>query len=159
MRLACVKHAASVRSEPGSNSQVHLRAGLRQHKSEQIPSLISGPSQPLAGPELQNLTSVICNAFKNTSRQRPSGLFPDNRTKSSPFNQLRQNPVSSNARAMNDKDAANVSLPSLFDFQRAPGEPGPRGGRTVRCGRRVLGPGPSPVNANKAMRYIFMNLV
>ena len=25
MRLACVKHAASVRSEPGSNSQVHLR--------------------------------------------------------------------------------------------------------------------------------------
>ena len=24
MRLACVKHAASVRSEPGSNSQVHL---------------------------------------------------------------------------------------------------------------------------------------
>ena len=25
VRLACVKHAASVRSEPGSNSQVHLR--------------------------------------------------------------------------------------------------------------------------------------
>jgi hypothetical protein len=23
VRLACVKHAASVRSEPGSNSQVH----------------------------------------------------------------------------------------------------------------------------------------
>ena len=26
VRLACVKHAASVHSEPGSNSQVHLRA-------------------------------------------------------------------------------------------------------------------------------------
>ena len=25
VRLACIKHAASVRSEPGSNSQVHLR--------------------------------------------------------------------------------------------------------------------------------------
>jgi hypothetical protein len=27
VRLACVKHAASVRSEPGSNSQVHLKPG------------------------------------------------------------------------------------------------------------------------------------
>jgi hypothetical protein len=29
VRLACVKHAASVRSEPGSNSQVHQRFALR----------------------------------------------------------------------------------------------------------------------------------
>ena len=29
VRLACVKHAASVRSEPGSNSQVHPVLKLR----------------------------------------------------------------------------------------------------------------------------------
>ena len=29
VRLACVKHAASVRSEPGSNSQVHLKSNAR----------------------------------------------------------------------------------------------------------------------------------
>ena len=29
VRLACVKHSASVHSEPGSNSQVHLRAGIK----------------------------------------------------------------------------------------------------------------------------------
>jgi hypothetical protein len=58
---------------------------------------------------------------------------------------------------INNKDAANVSLPSLFDFQRAPAEPARRSGRTVRRGRRVLGPGPPPVNANNAIRDSFMN--
>src|SRR6202023_4066415 len=33
VRLACVRHAASVRSEPGSNSQVSLAPPLQQSKS------------------------------------------------------------------------------------------------------------------------------
>ena len=37
VRLACVKHAASVRSEPGSNSQVHpvlkLSLALKQNEN------------------------------------------------------------------------------------------------------------------------------
>jgi hypothetical protein len=39
VRLACVKHAASVRSEPGSNSQVHHAGTRRTQQNEQTLSL------------------------------------------------------------------------------------------------------------------------
>ena len=35
VRLACVKHAASVRSEPGSNSQVHLVQSAETNQTQQ----------------------------------------------------------------------------------------------------------------------------
>ena len=38
MRLACVKHAASVRSEPGSNSQVHLSSRPNPTTNKQNPN-------------------------------------------------------------------------------------------------------------------------
>ena len=37
VRLACVKHAASVRSEPGSNSQVHPSPALKPNQNKQSP--------------------------------------------------------------------------------------------------------------------------
>ena len=50
-RLACVKHAASVRSEPGSNSQVHPSQRSLANQSEASPSShstdnLSHPTQP-----------------------------------------------------------------------------------------------------------------
>ncbi len=47
VRLACVKHAASVRSEPGSNSQVDLRSmPENQHHPTQTHHLASEPDIP-----------------------------------------------------------------------------------------------------------------
>src|SRR5690349_23696329 len=37
-RLACVKHAASVQSEPGSNSPLNLKVRLRDRKSTRLNS-------------------------------------------------------------------------------------------------------------------------
>src|SRR5271167_1986871 len=62
VRLACVKHAASVRSEPGSNSQVHHvpHAGepaKRETKRTNPASINRLPSEIIADPR-RNLTSV-----------------------------------------------------------------------------------------------------
>ena len=54
VRLACVKHAASVRSEPGSNSQVHLRRSVSFSENEQDPVSHSR----LLGFRRNHLTSV-----------------------------------------------------------------------------------------------------
>jgi hypothetical protein len=43
VRLACVKHAASVRSEPGSNSQVHPAPSSSLRR---LPAPSESPSQP-----------------------------------------------------------------------------------------------------------------
>ena len=44
VRLACVKHAASVRSEPGSNSQVHLAAPMSEDRvSKDLGCNMNGP--------------------------------------------------------------------------------------------------------------------
>ena len=49
MRLACVKHAASVRSEPGSNSQVHLSTQpITTGPSTNRPELNQSPTQSKA---------------------------------------------------------------------------------------------------------------
>ena len=49
VRLACVRHAASVRSEPGSNSQVHPRpsrlTSTRSDKPQTAPVRADGPNQ------------------------------------------------------------------------------------------------------------------
>jgi hypothetical protein len=47
-----------------------------KHKSEQIPSLVSGPSHPLAEAELQNLTSVIRNALQEYIQTTPFQSLP-----------------------------------------------------------------------------------
>ena len=42
VRLACVKHAASVRPEPGSNSPVKLFQGLRIKRMPDLDVVVSG---------------------------------------------------------------------------------------------------------------------
>ena len=63
MRLACVKHSASVRSEPGSNSQVHTPASLpayypKPHLNpiQQHPPTIPIPTKPPANTQPTNNT-------------------------------------------------------------------------------------------------------
>jgi hypothetical protein len=74
-RLACVKHAASVRSEPGSNSQVHQRsqaeAQPRRCLLDQAPlttldakhaiQSASPPADPRKGPTRQHAISVLAS--------------------------------------------------------------------------------------------------
>ena len=54
VRLACVKHAASVRSEPGSNSQVHLRSPPKGRNPKQTnPNSIQASTTQTKGPSNQ----------------------------------------------------------------------------------------------------------
>ena len=116
VRLACVKHAASVRSEPGSNSQVHLRVPFPKTSD----SLMNGPELYGRDPRNKsegNLQSVTVRIKEDTSR-RPYGLptkseyitHPDRRS---------DRPISFLLSQERPKDAANVSLPSLFICQRS----------------------------------------
>jgi hypothetical protein len=119
VRLACVKHAASVRSEPGSNSQVHLRRSVSFSENEQDPVSRSR----LLGFERNHPHKRICNALKiyiaDTPTQTPTQTIEQNL---SPVQIIQRNPIPSNTHVMNSKDAANVSLPSLCNCQRAPGQ-------------------------------------
>ena len=93
--------------------------------TNKIPSLIPGIIN--ASLRLnENFTSVSVTHQKNTRQTRPLVFIPDDRTKSNPVHHPAENPILPHTRVQNSKDAANVSLPSLFDFQRAPGKlPGP----------------------------------
>src|SRR5208283_3852796 len=88
-RLACVKHAASVRSEPGSNSQVH-------------PSAPEGTPKRTA--RTRSLRSV-CQRIRKTHQQTPQ------------TNQIRHIASPTKVRTTmsqsrtQPKGAANVSLP------------------------------------------------
>jgi hypothetical protein len=89
VRLACVKHAASVRSEPGSNSQVHPKplAPSRKQKArnKQTQPIRFFPSRHPPIPLTQNqqtterkTSKAYCNASKrygqqNTPNDQPSG--------------------------------------------------------------------------------------
>ena len=116
VRLACVKHAASVRSEPGSNSQVHLRVPFPKTSD----SLMNGPELYGRHPRNKsegNLQSVTVRIKEDTSRrpERPTNevrvhTHPDRRS---------DRPISSPLSQGRPKDAANVSLPSLLICQRS----------------------------------------
>jgi hypothetical protein len=70
VRLACVRHAASVRSEPGSNSQVHHTAHLTMHRTtnrtrtrRSIPRI----------PRRKNLQNTVLRVrYVKTASQRPT---------------------------------------------------------------------------------------
>ncbi len=92
VRLACVKHAASVRSEPGSNSQVHPQdrhPPYREHRSANKPvtSLIKTPTPMKSPPSEQRLAyrnaSVI---HQNTSAPQSSAPDKPDDTTPSPQN-------------------------------------------------------------------------
>ena len=138
MRLACVKHAASVRSEPGSNSQVHQRlASNSSHRmtltptnrpnSTVVPQVISNQPSPAKDQTSQSQPRETFKAFvthqTNTSQTPISSQVQVN--PSQPKQQPNQSAIPTLTCKNNPQDAANVSLPNLCNCQRAP----PRRGR------------------------------
>src|SRR5881227_2414538 len=73
VRLACVKHAASVRSEPGSNSHVH---SVPEHHNQSLSAPAKRPS--LLGPlSTQRLSATrperrMASCFNASKQQLPS---------------------------------------------------------------------------------------
>ncbi len=65
VRLACVKHSASVRSEPGSNSQVHTPASLPAYKTQCLPNPNTKPNAHQPSPLTARITNqrIIQNAL------------------------------------------------------------------------------------------------
>ena len=94
VRLACVKHAASVRSEPGSNSQVHLK-----------PTQVS-PHQPKTNKARNPFSSKRLSTHKkDTSTNTPIKPVPDQYPGPNP------SPYHSIPHRTEPQGAANVSLP------------------------------------------------
>ena len=86
VRLACVRHAASVRSEPGSNSQVH-----RTHRSPHAP---------------RKARTAHGHARRTTpTRTASPSAAPD----------ATHTPHAKTARGPGPKDAADISLPNITD--------------------------------------------
>ena len=125
MRLACVKHAASVRSEPGSNSQVHLRTNhKRQRFNEQT------RTQPVPHPSTQGrehfkaycqrnqdpIELVRWNPFK-IHRTAPNQANQPSPSQNHPGHQS-THPQPTDIHPQTTKGAANVSLPSRYNCQR-----------------------------------------
>ena len=105
MRLACVKHAASVRSEPGSNSQVHqTQFGRNQTKpNEQDPNL--SDIHPVAHKNHRTLEASV-NAYRKTHQQTPKA-----KPKKPGSKPQKPKPNRYQPKGQYLKDAANVSLP------------------------------------------------
>ena len=90
VRLACVKHAASVRSEPGSNSQVHLNAPYGTPKR-------TSPNRPYS-------------KRLSTHTKRHINKHP-NQTSPSQIQAQTSDPYRSIPHRTKPQGAANVSLP------------------------------------------------
>jgi hypothetical protein len=105
VRLACVKHAASVRSEPGSNSQVHLTNPLTQASNQNKGSITPSNQHKNRAP-IQRIQKIHQTAS-------PSSISPINhadpqiQTYTTNTNQYQ----TTNAQKHQQKDAANISLP------------------------------------------------
>ena len=76
VRLACVKHAASVHSEPGSNSQVHLSPAIAPQRgrcrdiNEQTRTLWSAPTTPASATMTRDSFKAYCNASRRYATER-----------------------------------------------------------------------------------------
>ena len=102
VRLACVKHAASVRSEPGSNSQVHLSPAPKGRTSTNRPGshmvLLPNPSRDQTKP------SKRCLTIKKISQPTPSSPNQPNQGSS----QRAQNPNCPNQVRVPCRSAQNT---------------------------------------------------
>ena len=113
VRLACVKHAASVRSEPGSNSQVHLRPvpsspnPLTETKTTREPTLNEQSPCSSRSALAHEFTRSVCQRIKSQHRQTSSSIQITMVPSETMPNQM---PTPSHSHAQ-VKDAANVSLP------------------------------------------------
>ena len=112
VRLACVKHAASVRSEPGSNSQVHQRSALSDQTKTNKPCLNQQTFCPRCGAPENKPHKRNCNA----SRIRDSHAHKSIKTRENRAHSQAPSPTDLNAQTIlpvqeRHKGAANVSLP------------------------------------------------
>ena len=139
VRLACVKHAASVRSEPGSNSQVHLSLnteaqGPRSRSiNEQTRTLWSVPVPgDVADTDTETAFKAYCNASKRHAIARPQSQTNEIQVllETQTAGPAARSALRSRTRP---EGAANVSLPSLCNCQRPErNRPQPRNLRAYR---------------------------
>ena len=122
MRLACVKHAASVRSEPGSNSQVHQSHPASPKTSQTKPTNrpITQSIKVQAPTRAPKPSEAHCStqSSKNTSNSKPQiedQSDPGQIPKTQPINHQPRPPRS---HAITHKDAANVSLPNQIQLSK-----------------------------------------
>ena len=112
VRLACVKHAASVRSEPGSNSQVHL--AVLKPQSEHRPNTQHQPKPALLINKHHSIyprinQANIHNQLKPNHSQHQAKITSDpNQTQPQPS---KKPTPASTISSQHQKDAANLSLP------------------------------------------------
>ena len=158
MRLACVKHAASVRSEPGSNSQVHPNQNPRRLQPERTDPGTSVFHPPTQNPHQgQNPTGAnvrkrhpkrTVTHQKDTPTKRPKQPTDQAQDNPRPTNQPPTRPPNAST-SRKHKDAANVSLPSLCCCERTLRRRSPQQRPGVRRGSGLLGAGPRRVNAHR----------
>jgi hypothetical protein len=162
VRLACVKHAASVRSEPGSNSQVHHAPRFRRTKTNK-PCLFSQAFSSRCGAPETNLTSVtVTHQLQDTSQPHSSG------TKSNENRAHSHTPSTDRTQCPNHPPLARRArgrrqrIPSIHDEivkehpENAGPAPNPLGKNPrARRGRRLVGVGPRHVNAITTLTAIF----
>ena len=98
VRLACVKHAASVRSEPGSNSQVHPSPHRSKETNKQNPNtqnqttnviIIASITSNLQSPLTQPGQSSNHQQLKRRQHIRPYFRFTFQRAGREPFGRRR----------------------------------------------------------------------
>jgi hypothetical protein len=89
VRLACVKHAASVRSEPGSNSQVHLinRTFARQNQRTRPPNLSKHRHPTRSDDQISSACVSISRYTNNTPQTKRSARESQNPKPNIPFHQ------------------------------------------------------------------------
>ena len=128
VRLACVKHAASVRSEPGSNSQVHPAPRHRETKRTNpelhsrfspVPRGVGGGKPPRKSLRLYCVCEIHLQHPQSSQPSKPGSIPAHTNQPPSP---LPRPPLSVRK---NQWDAASVSLPFRFTSQRT--KPGPTG--------------------------------
>ena len=83
MRLACVKHAASVRSEPGSNSQVHPSDPKTEPTNGSQRPMCQSPI-PRRIPRTE-FKALFAYSKRNTTKQHPDISTRSIKTESVPY--------------------------------------------------------------------------
>jgi hypothetical protein len=157
VRLACVKHAASVRSEPGSNSQVHPSQATKMTQLKQtdpkpnqlIPTSLAklSPSPKAKRRKCTDQWNTLSENIRLAHKlrytdKRPQTASSQSSLKTNPQTNLAQHHITYVSQRKLHKGAANISLPipdSTFKEQT-------EAGRTASV-KRLLGSPKVRVNA------------
>jgi hypothetical protein len=143
VRLACVKHAASVRSEPGSNSQVRLASPVaRRRNPKSRTPLANLPNRQVHRPHLSDATRQT--NFDTSPTPPPAHPFLI--TTMSINNQIHAQSARSAAYKAQDEtmSTAHRHISVLFGT-----EAGCPSQRSQRRPRRLGSPGPSNADARR----------